>query len=92
MLNKKELGAAIRKKRKEKKLNQSEVSKKTLLSRSYISDIENGRYTPSIDTLLKIAKCIDLDLNTVLNDGNTIHLWSNPYSGVGINTESEVLK
>ncbi|MFW5436328.1 helix-turn-helix domain-containing protein [Paenibacillus apiarius] len=65
MLNKKALGLAIKKQRKEKNMKQIDVSAKTDLSRNYISDIENGRYAPSVDALLKLAECIDLDLNLI---------------------------
>ncbi|MGO4345505.1 helix-turn-helix domain-containing protein [Paenibacillus sp. MCAF9] len=59
------LGNHIRSKRKEKKLRQEDVSDSTGLSRNYISDIECGRYTPSVDALSKIAACLDLDLNVL---------------------------
>lgn len=63
MLSKKEMGAAIKQRRKEKGIKQSDVSLSTGISRSYISDIENGRYRPSVDALSKLATCLDLDLN-----------------------------
>jgi len=63
MLDKKTLGLIIKKKRKEKGMKQNQVSSATNLSRNYISDIENGRYMPSVEALSKIARCLDLDLN-----------------------------
>lgn len=63
MLNKKALGELIKFKRKEMGLRQGQVSLITCLSRNYISDIENGRYAPSVETLIKLAICLDLDLN-----------------------------
>ncbi len=63
MLDKKTLGMLIKKKRKEKGMKQIQMSEVTKLSRNYISDIENGRYTPSVEALSKIATCLDLDLN-----------------------------
>ncbi|ELK38883.1 helix-turn-helix domain-containing protein, partial [Brevibacillus agri BAB-2500] len=48
MLDKKALGRTIKKTRTEKKLKQVDVSAVTGLSRNYISDIENGRYMPSV--------------------------------------------
>ncbi|MGP7817731.1 helix-turn-helix domain-containing protein [Niallia sp. 01092] len=65
MLDKKKLGALIKAKRKEKKLTQIIISEETGLSRNYISDIENGRYMPSTESLYKIASCIDMDLNVL---------------------------
>lgn len=63
MLDKKALGRAIKKTRTEKKLKQVDVSAVTGLSRNYISDIENGRYMPSVEALSRLAACLDMDLN-----------------------------
>lgn len=57
------LGQAIKNKRIEKKLTQSEVALKVNISRNYLSDIENGRYMPSVNTLSKIACFLKIDLN-----------------------------
>ncbi|MDP5273991.1 helix-turn-helix domain-containing protein [Chengkuizengella axinellae] len=62
-MNKKKIGAMIQKYRKEQQLKQHELSTTTGLSRNYISDIENGRYAPSVDALLKLATALDVDLN-----------------------------
>lgn len=63
MIDKRALGAAIRNHRKAMKLKQNDVSAETNLSRNYISDIESGRYAPSIDALSKLAVCLNMDLN-----------------------------
>lgn len=60
---KKTIGEVIKKARNSKKLTQNEVSDKTGISRNYLSDIENGRYMPSVETLMGLAKCLDIDLN-----------------------------
>ncbi|MGG6437421.1 helix-turn-helix transcriptional regulator [Saccharococcus caldoxylosilyticus] len=65
MLDKKTLGAIIKKKRNEAGMTQDQLSSATNLSRNYISDIENGRYTPSLNALSKIAICLDIDLNVL---------------------------
>jgi transcriptional regulator with XRE-family HTH domain len=65
MLNQKTLGAIIKQKRKEAGMTQDQLSSATNLSRNYISDIENGRYTPSLNALSKIAICLDIDLNVL---------------------------
>lgn len=65
MIDKKALGAVIKNQRKFKNLKQNEVSAKTDLSRNYISDIESGRYSPSLEALSKLAVCLDLDLNVL---------------------------
>jgi transcriptional regulator with XRE-family HTH domain len=63
MADKNIIGIAIKDARKNNGLRQIQLAEKTKLSRSYISDIENGRYSPSIETLSKIAVCLDMDLN-----------------------------
>jgi transcriptional regulator with XRE-family HTH domain len=60
------IGKMINTKRQEKNLTQIQVSDFTGLSRNYISDIENGRYMPSVDALTRLAKCLELDLNFLL--------------------------
>lgn len=66
MVDKKNLGRIIQEKRKALGITQNELSVSAELSRNYISDIENGRYTPSLDSLSKIAIKLELDLNLVL--------------------------
>lgn len=61
------IGKMIKAKRREKNLTQLQVSETTSLSRNYISDIENGRYMPSVNALTKLAKCLNLDLNFLLS-------------------------
>lgn len=54
----------IKQKRTEKKLTQEEVSKLIGISRSYFSDIENGRSVPSGRVLLKINEVLPIFLIT----------------------------
>lgn len=63
MLDKSALGLTIRTGRKSKRLTQDQLSSKTGLSRNYLSDVENGRYAPSLAALTRIAEQLDLDLN-----------------------------
>lgn len=63
MNTKKKVGQAIKKQRLQKKKTQIEVAKSIGISRSYLSDIENGRYMPSVGTLIKLASYLDIDLN-----------------------------
>ncbi|MHB8063375.1 MAG: helix-turn-helix domain-containing protein [Ruminiclostridium sp.] len=57
------IGKMVSKKRQEKKLTQAQVSEITGLSRSYIADVEKGRYSPSVNSLSKLSKCLCFDLN-----------------------------
>lgn len=60
---KKEIGLIISNKRNELGLTQQEVADATGFSRNYISDMENGRYAPSLDALSKLAVVLNIDLN-----------------------------
>ena len=67
------IAKAIQEARKKRKMTQSDLAKEVDLSRTYISDIERSRYQPSFNTMIKLAKVLDLDLNYLIkNDGNTI--------------------
>lgn len=69
-----EIGVNIKKARKDKRLTQKELAEKVDISRNYISDIECGRYTPSVEKLLLISTVLEIDLNIFKNDGNT-SIW-----------------
>lgn len=64
---KKLIGEIISNKRNEIGLTQQELGEKSNLSRSYIADIEGGRYSPSIKSLVSIASVLNLNLNFLLN-------------------------
>lgn len=66
MLSKKEIGCLIKEQRREKEITQNDLSKLTGLSRTYIADVEGGRYNPSLVTLLKISNVLNFDLG-ILN-------------------------
>ena len=59
------IGDMIKKQRKKKKLTQQELADNLNMSRSYIADLENGRYVPSYKTLLHISEELDIDLNNL---------------------------
>lgn len=66
------IGQAIKDTRKKLNLTQTELSEAIKISRNYISDLENGRYMPSVNTLFKLASFLELNLNFFIqNDGNT---------------------
>jgi transcriptional regulator with XRE-family HTH domain len=71
-VQKKFIGQTISTERKKLGITQFELAKKAKLSRSYISDLETGRYAPSVRSLIAISNVLDLDLNFLLkNDVNT---------------------
>lgn len=54
------LGEKIREKRKRMNMTQKDLSDRSGISISFLSDIEKGRTPPSIATMLKICEVIDL--------------------------------
>ncbi len=69
------IGKKIRQIRLEKDLSQEELSEKIDISPRHMCTIENGKSFPSIETFVKIAKALDIDINkffnlTIKNDDN----------------------
>jgi transcriptional regulator with XRE-family HTH domain len=62
MLSMMEIGATIRAQRLQKGLSQGDIEKKTGLLRCYLSRVENGHTVPSLETLSKIARALDLPI------------------------------
>ena len=56
------VGERLRILREEKKLSQGEIEKRTGMLRSYISPVENGHTVPSIETLEKFARALDIPI------------------------------
>ncbi|MGO9777276.1 MAG: helix-turn-helix domain-containing protein [Terracidiphilus sp.] len=62
------IGTAIRAHRLQKGLSQGDIEKKTGLLRCYLSRVENGHTIPSLDTLSKIARALDLPITQFFVD------------------------
>jgi len=62
------IGDSIKSIRQEKGLTQKELSLKAHISRSYLADLENNRYNPSVDTLNSISKALQTPLTYFLNN------------------------
>ncbi len=56
----------IRAWRKHKELKLKEVAQKAGMSSAYLSQIENNKRTPTIDTLKSIAKALDIDIDLLI--------------------------
>jgi y4mF family transcriptional regulator len=52
------LGEAIRTKRKKMRLSQERLAEKADLSTVFISRVERGKESPSLDSLVKIARAL----------------------------------
>lgn len=64
-----DIGTQIRTIRKAKGMTQVELSAHAEISRSYLADVEAGRYNPSLETLAKIAQALGVAVS-VLFSGN----------------------
>jgi transcriptional regulator with XRE-family HTH domain len=62
------IGTTIRAFRLQKGLSQGDIEKKTGLLRCYLSRVENGHTVPSLDTLSKIARSLDLPITQFFAD------------------------
>lgn len=64
------IGANIKKYRTAKKLRQDQLAEKTGLSTNYIGMLERGEKTPSLETFLNIASCLEVTADMLLSDSN----------------------
>lgn len=63
------IGQRLRELRESKKLSQGDVEHRTGLLRCYTSRVENGHTVPSIETLEKYARALELPLYRFFYDG-----------------------
>src|SRR6202045_5546673 len=57
------IGEVIRTYRSQRSLSQGDIEKRTGLLRCYLSRVENGHTVPSLETVQKIARALDLQLS-----------------------------
>ncbi len=63
------IGLRLRELREARQFSQGDIEKRTGLLRCYISRVENGHTVPSIETLEKCAKALDLELYQLFHTG-----------------------
>lgn len=63
------IGDRLRELRETKKLSQGDIEKRTGLLRCYISRVENGHTVPSIETLEKLARALEVPLYQLFYEG-----------------------
>jgi transcriptional regulator with XRE-family HTH domain len=63
------IGERLKAMREQKKMSQGDIENKTLLLRCYISRVENGHTVPSIETLEKIARALEVPMYQLFYDG-----------------------
>ena len=63
------VGDRLRALREQKNLSQGHIEKRTGLLRSYVSRVENGHTVPSIETLEKWVRALDVPLYQIFYEG-----------------------
>lgn len=63
------IGQRLRELRESKNLSQGDIEQRTGLFRCYASRVENGHTVPSIETLEKYAKALEVPLYRLFYDG-----------------------
>lgn len=63
------IGERLRSLRETKNLSQGEIEQRTGLLRCYISRVENGHTVPSVETLEKLARALEVPLHEIFYDG-----------------------
>lgn len=85
------IGDKIKLLRKENKLTLKDLSMKTGLSISFISDIENKRRNPSIDTAKILANAFGISVSELLDDENNLNSGSFQEKEISIDKKIELL-
>ena len=62
------IGTNIRRYRKAKNMTQKDLGRYIGISNTYLSDLEVGRTNPSIKTLKRIAKALEISYINLLQD------------------------
>jgi transcriptional regulator with XRE-family HTH domain len=62
------IGDRLRTLREEKNFTQGEVEKRTGLLRTYVSRVENGHAVPSVETLEKLARALEVPMFQIFYD------------------------
>jgi HTH-type transcriptional regulator/antitoxin HipB len=61
----KDLGAALRLARKDRKMRQIDVAQKASVRQALVSELENGTTTARLDTVMRVLAALDLDISIV---------------------------
>lgn len=63
------IGSRIRTLRKQVGLSQGDIEKRSGMMRAYISRVEHGRTVPSVNTLERLARAMEVPLHRFFEDG-----------------------
>lgn len=65
-----QIGARLHALREEKKLSQADIEARTGLKWSYVSRVENGHSVPSLGSLEKLARALEIPMYHLMYDGD----------------------
>jgi transcriptional regulator with XRE-family HTH domain len=86
------IGERLRDLREEKNMSQGEIEKRTGLLRCYISRVENGHTVPSVDTLEKLARALEIPTYRLFTDDGHVkkpNIPSPPAPAMAVNAKQE---
>jgi len=63
------IGNRLKELRESKELSQGDIEKRTGLLRCYISRVENGHTVPSVSTLERMARALEVPMYRLFHDG-----------------------
>jgi transcriptional regulator with XRE-family HTH domain len=78
------IGDRLRELRRQKKLSQGDIENRSGLQRAYLSRVENGHTVPTIETLEKWAKALEIPIYQLFYDGpeplksSALRVWKSP--------------
>lgn len=75
------IGDKLKALRAQKNLSQGDVEKRTGLLRCYISRVENGHTVPSVDTLEKMARALEVPMYHFFTDEDHVKKPNLPAEG-----------
>jgi transcriptional regulator with XRE-family HTH domain len=76
-----EIGRKLRQLREDKNLSQGDLEERTGLLRCYTSRVENGYTVPSVSTLVKYARALDVPLYRFFTNGESVKALHLPRRG-----------
>jgi transcriptional regulator with XRE-family HTH domain len=68
-----QVATAVRDLRHVRNLSQRQLAARMGVPRTYISKIENGKAMPTLSSLDRLARALQVDISTLLRDANTRH-------------------
>ncbi|HCD18965.1 XRE family transcriptional regulator [Macrococcoides caseolyticum subsp. caseolyticum] len=86
------IGNTIKTIRKQRKMTQQQLADQMGISRSYLSDIENGNKNPSAKTLEKLAKKLNVSITYLTTGMKTLNDLTEDEINNQLNTVQKVLR